>query len=61
MGAVASSLELWLVGSEEEMGGVHGVGGVVVKGPAVAGKKGEKVEVEGVRGLILGDNTLVLV
>lgn len=59
VGAVASSIELWLSGEEEEMGKTDGVGRVSVRGPAVAGKDGEKVTLD-VLARVDGDNTLVL-
>ena len=61
VGCVASSLELWLVGEEEEMGKSNGAGRVSVRGPAVVGgRASDKVTLD-VVGRVDGDNTVVLV
>lgn len=60
VGAVASSVELWLSAEEDEMSKTDGgIGHICVKGPAVAGKDGEKVTLN-VLARVDGDNTIML-
>ena len=60
VGAVASSIELWLSAEESEMSKADGgVGNISVRGPAVVGKDGEKVTLD-VLARVDGDNTVVL-
>ena len=62
VGPVAASLELSLVGEEAEVGKTDGVGEVAVKGPSVVGRDlKEKVVLRGLKAMVDGDNTVVLV
>lgn len=60
VGAASASLELNLTGPEEEMKKIDGIGAIVVKGPAVAGKEKEKVTID-LQARIDTDNTVILV
>ncbi|KAK5101093.1 hypothetical protein LTS08_004699 [Lithohypha guttulata] len=61
VGPVAASLEVCLVGEEDELAKSDGVGEVAVKGPGVAGREKGRVVLEGVRARVDLDNTVVLV